>query len=504
MTHFLDMAYDMSKFESPSSTTTWLKNWATREWGSRIASRTADIFNDYGRLVIRQKYELLSREPFVYSTANYDEAERVLSEWSDLLERAQAAYESFDANTRTSYFEMVLYPVLAGKTVVEMYIKANLNSWYRSQRRISTNKLATDVVNLFSEDAAITRRYNTMRGGKWNHMADQVHIGYTSWDDPPENIMPTLSYTGPSTVPNAGIMGVSVQGSDKTAPGDPNPTMLSMDPFMPPGEQRYLDIYCRDNGTFSYRIASTSSWVTVTNPSATLSAPNGLTDIRSIVSVDWNAAPAGVTNVRLHVIRTDIENGWGATATLFVNKTSVPSGFHGFVESNGVVSIEAEHYQHSESKNGLSYAVIPHYGRTLSGIKLWPVTAASQNQWSAPKLTYSFYTFTSSTSGRLVISLGASINHDPSRPLKFAFAVDNGSPTVVQPVPTVPMGELPSGWTDAVVNGGWTSFSSINVGPGAHTLSLWLLEPGVIVQKIVIDKGGYKTSSLGPPESARL
>lgn len=346
--------------------------------------------------------------------------------------------------------------------------------------------------------------YNSLNGGKWDHFVDQIHIGYTGWNEPPANTMPNVTYVDSSDVPNAGIMGVSVQGSDLTAPGDPEPTLLSVDPYMPPTEIRYLDIYARDNGTFSYSITANASYVSVSNGNATLTAPGNNTDTRSVVSVDWDAAPEGLTWVGLDISRTDIDDGWDITAMLPVNKTSVPSSFSGFIESNGAVSIEAEHYIDSETKGGLSYVTIPHYGRTLSGVKLWPVTAASQTPASGPALTYSFYTFTSSSSAQVIISLGASLNHDPSRPLKFAFAIDDGDATTVQPVPDTPMGSEPDGWTEAVVAGGWTSSSEIDISEGKHILTLWLLEPGVVIQKLVVDMGGVKSSSLGPPESMEL
>jgi hypothetical protein len=56
-----------------------------------------------------------------------------------------------------------------------------------------------------------------------------------------------------------------------------------------------------------------------------------------------------------------------------------------------------------------------------------------------------------------------------------------------------------------VVNGARKVTTTIgNVAPGAHSLKVWLLEPGTVIHRLVVDLGGVKESYLGPPENVKV
>ena len=53
-----------------------------------------------------------------------------------------------------------------------------------------------------------------------------------------------------------------------------------------------------------------------------------------------------------------------------------PAGYE-FIETNGVVSIEAEHFKSKQDRNGAGWEIIPGLGRTGDSVAVFPTTAQS-------------------------------------------------------------------------------------------------------------------------------
>jgi len=172
----------------------------------------------------------------------------------------------------------------------------------------------------------------------------------------------------------------------------------------------------------------------------------------------------------------------------------------GFVEANGYVSMEAEHYTNKTDTNSAQWERISDYGRTLSSMTIFPVTAetATPPQHS-PCLEYEMYLF---HSGSLEIEaiLAPSLNFTPGRGLRYALSFDDQTPQIVDALAQNSI----AAWSKAVEDSVRAVKSTLNVSaPGYHTLKFCMVDPGVVLQKIVVDTGGVKKSYLGPPESYR-
>lgn len=516
--HFMALAWDRSNFNTPDSTYEWLKDWGARQFGEDVASATASIMTTYGKLVSRMKYEDLSRTPFAFHATNYDEAELNFKEWTDLVASTQAIHDKLPASTQISFFEVVLHPITAGHAVFEIYTKTALGARYATEHRVSANQFARDVQAAFQRDKDITRKFHTILNGKWNHFMDQTHIGYNNWQEPASNSLPKLTYvTSLSGNSKNALMGVTPQYSSQSFPSTTSKlTLPPLSPFTPPTEQRYLDIYARDNGTFPFSITSSAPYITLTNPKGTITAPGPVsnTDIRSQISVsDWTLVPRGSSSVALTVTNSAASPPAVATITLPLENPVLPPDFtSGHVESDRTISIEAEHF--SQSSSSPEYIIIPTYGRTLSGVKL-PPTSPSFSPNKGPYLSYPFYTFTPATSVSVTLYLSTSENSNPLSPNKYTLMIDDDptSLTTVQPVPVNDQSSQPPGWADAVIKGSYIRTSTLSgtaaakwKTSGKHELKIWLSEPTMLLTKVVIDLGGgaVKSSLLGPPESFRV
>lgn len=327
---------------------------------------------------------------------------------------------------------------------------------------------------------------------------------------------------------------MAIQGSNASVPGDDmyhdlSSNALTMWPFDPYGvSTQWIDIFSTGTGVAStWNISANASWVSFSESSGTLAA-DGSSDAHVWVTVDWANVPQEANQMVLVNISTapndtttySEQTQYGTQYAMpqlmiLINNTRVPDSFsNGFVESDGHIAIEAEHWsQPLNPSSDLSYEILPGSGRTLSGVTLFPVTAGSQSADSGPGLEYNLYTFTPpsyvhalSTNGKLNITLltTTSLNTIPDRPLRYAMQLDDQPIQSVAYIEDQPDGANPVGWEDAVANNAWMSTTRWEYdAAGSHVLKVWALEPGVVMNSIWVDLGGVRESYLGPMESYR-
>jgi beta-xylosidase len=501
---FLDFAWNPDRWPA-DSLPAYTRRWSSQQFGSAHASEIADLMTTYLKYAGRRKPELL--DTATYSLTNYREAERVVADYDSLLERARALSTALPANARDAFYELVLHPIEAASNLNDLYVTVAENRLYALQGRAMTNDLADRARALFQRDAEISRQYNTrLAGGKWDHMMDQTHIGYTYWQEPPRNVMPRVDVI---QLPVAADMGVTIVEQNRPpfvrGPGrggsfpPPNgagmmsrePTLPAFDPYQ--RQTYHLDISNRGQTPFDYTVQTGEPWLIV-------SPPRGRVDKeqRVAVSIDWSRAPAGQQR---QPITISASTGGKFTVQALMNNpaTPKPDAIVGFVEGDGYVSMEAEHYSRAVSAGPIKWLLVPDLGRTGSAMTETPATAPSQTlSPSAARLEYRVFMFDSGAV-KVYAYLSPTLNFSGSKDgLRYAISFDDQAPQIIN----IQSDTSTRTWEKSVADNIIVSASQHALAhAGEHTLKFWAVDPGVVIQKLIIEARPIGQSYLGPPES---
>jgi Glycosyl hydrolase family 115/Gylcosyl hydrolase family 115 C-terminal domain len=391
---FLDYAWN-TKAWNEDNLTDYYTQWAEEQFGASYAEDIGEVIKKYSQFNARRKPELLS--PDTYSLTNYDEAKRVVDEYNELLFIAEKIDAELPIEYKDAYFQLVLHPVKASANLNEMYFLVALNRQAAGQGSSGANVFADQAKRLYEKDSLISLQYHKIGNGKWNHMMDQTHIGYTYWQQPPVNKMPEVRY-------------------------------VKVDPVV---------------------------------------SSNTIVEEVSISSVEVDPA------------------------------IEIPRG-NFFYELDGYVSIEATNWSRAVQAGNIKWKKIPDIGRTGSGITTFPVTVSATLSHQSSQVGYDFYCY---DSGNVKINLyfSPTLNFHNGEGSRFAVSIDAKDPEVINLNKEDNHTRTWEGW---VANNIIIKSAEFKINKsGKHTLRYWMIDPGIVLQKIVLDFGGLKPSYLGPPET---
>jgi hypothetical protein len=492
--YFFSLGWNANRWTN-SNVNEFTRLWAAREFGSDKAADIADILAKYTKYNGRRKPELL--EAGTYSLDHYQEAERVVAEYQAISNKAEEISRQLPPEKQDAFYELVLFPIKACAILNQMYVAANQNAVFARQGRASANDKAAECRALFQEETNLMAYFNhTFANGKWDHFMDQPFIGYTSWSEPRNgNNLGAIRLASTQVAEEPG-MGIAVEGS-----GD---ALAQFDSFN--RQRHYVDVFNKGKTPFGFEASATEPWITVSESSGKVEK-----DKRLWIRVDWSKAPSGLATGTVKVARTVTDAVDAQAAGNFDVKVSAfnpvevtRDSLQGFVEGEGVVSIEPEHFTRAIDAGTSRWIRIEDYGRTLSGMRAdGPLDAPEAVPGKdSPCLEYKMYLF---TNGEAEVSAVTSptLNFVPGRGLRLAISFDDAPPRTVSLVPANFNAQNGNrDWEESVKNNARTVKTKFTLAaPGYHTLKLWMVDPGVVLQKLVVDLGGLKTSYLGPPES---
>ena len=499
---------------SPNDTDNYTYNWARETFGDKYAEEIAYIVSKYPKYNLWRKPEVQAVN--IFSNVNYNEADSIFNLWTDLEEKVESLKSKIDTEYQDAFYQLVYYPAKASAGVAKIYLLAGKNNLYAIQGRLSANKLADLTEELFIKDKELSDYYNNeMSAGKWKNMMSDKHIGYTEWFMPNENILPELIRIDTLNTPT---MGLCIEGSELSWPDSKEKAKLP-DFNNLTNQTYYIDLYNKGIDSFDYKIKTSANWIKINNNKGSVTSEN-----RLWVNIDWSK----IKKERSEGTITIIQGRNKFNIDIKAIKKDLPKCndfFFGGI--NNEFSIPANKYNKNIEGRYTQWIEIPDLGRGNSCMGAKDVTSLSTSMDKAAILEYNVYF---DEPGIKTICLGILPTQDvyPQRGLRIGIGLGNNkaesldarvgfvdtfneyTPESLQlskflkPLPKINnnlslISHHKHRRNEIFDNIRWIDTQVEVSEPGIHKLKIYMVDPEIILEKIIINPDNRYPSYFGAP-----
>ncbi len=184
---FLNMAWNPSQFNA-ANLMDYTTNFCRTQFGEAEAAEAARILNLSCKYAHRKTAELLDKNTFNLQSGEW---KQMVDRYRRLADEAQRQYDRLQPQYRDAYYQIILFPILAMANIYDLHYAYAMNDMLARKGDPEANRWADRARQCYDQDSILCHYYNhQLAGGKWNHMMDQLHIGYTSWQEPRQRYFP--------------------------------------------------------------------------------------------------------------------------------------------------------------------------------------------------------------------------------------------------------------------------------------------------------------------------
>lgn len=499
VSYFLELAYDYEKWgiTNIDSARQYTNAFAARIFGNKMndvdVCEIADLLMDYTKIAASRRPEAMNDN--VYSACNYSECEELIDKCESILNRTKTLYDKCNRDVRFTFYQLVKYPLFANLNLQKMWLATSMNHYLTKIRASASITYADMIEECLETDEAIVEELHTIADGKWYGMGMSEHIGFTRWNE--EECQYPVVYRWKNA--NKPRIVVTVRGSDQHTEGAFwSGIDLTMKDFLNlnVGEAT-LRLYSACATDTEFECMTKSQCLSVDKVKGIVPAQK-YTDINVIINRDMVTADAE------ELIVVKVPDG---QAQIHVPVKSCKYNYpkNTFILNGDYVSIEAEHYAKNVSYNGDTFVRLPEYGKTLSAMKVIPVTNTYSNLNESPYLTYSFAT---DSAGEYEVTVYSTPTNPTYRDNLMNVGLRcNGNEQVINCVSAdFKVSDDNEEWKKGVLDNIRINKVKFMCNKGLNELEIHALSTGLVLQKIVINPVGtiVPYGYLGPTETYRV
>ncbi|PTQ98203.1 glycosyl hydrolase family 115 (putative glucuronidase) [Mucilaginibacter yixingensis] len=501
--YFLDMAYNVKPFLNTQFVKPHLKAWVADNLGAEHADEITDVMWKYYQLAFERRPEFMGWSqtepttpvhPTAYNHFSFgDQAQRRMDAFEALEKEVKTLQASIPTQKKDCFFQTVYYPVVCASEMSKKFLYTDKALLYGKQGRISAAYYDTLARGAYNTIAAETDFYNKqMSNGKWRNMMSMGPRSLPVYAPPGAN-HPIAKRTD--------VIGVSTEGGavDSLA----HNYSLSLPGFDGiDGQSHFMDVFLTRAENVHFSLKTSVPWIKSSVTAGDLD-PSALKSQQRIwITVDQAKLQPGLNSGVITLQAGAIKY----TINVSANNAGAPKGFTGFVAADGYVSMNAKHFQ-DVGNDALHYwSSVAGLGATDQSVEALPLNAKTRltDDGSAviknPSLSYRFYTRSAAPAAINIVTLPTfALNSNYG--VRYGVSIDGG------PVSTLNFKTFGRSeeWKQAVLSNSITRTIKLpQLGAGVHTLKIFMIDPGVILDRIVVNLGGADAYYGLLPESKMI
>jgi hypothetical protein len=498
LAYFMDLAYDFEKWGSSNikSADEYIKYWLGKTFpsvDSTIRTKIANVLQGYVRLNAQRRPEALNSE--IYHPCHYLETDRMLDQADKIINLNEEISTALCGPEKDAYYSMIYYPALASMNLLQMHLYAGKNMHFAKQGKKIANKYALLVTDCIGRDRALAEEFSRFKNGKWKGMELEAHIGFTQWNE--DNSRYPLRVTVEPGQKSR--MVVSRKDSENVFHKIyGRPMTITINDFMSAGiDEVILEIANDGIGTLDYIIETKKEydWLEISSLKGTVEFQDEI-----VLRCKKEKLTDNIQTALLFI--KDAETVVAVEVKAKAHKNlNLP--LMTFMAENGVITMEAHHFASKKDTSLGAFIELKNYGRSGTGMKVFPSTANFKETDEKPSLTYHFL-IEETSEYTIEIWTTPTNPAQAKKPLRFTLEKSKNKPQIVTAVPAdfVPF-HTDTRWCQGVLDNIRKSTVSLYLEQGVQEITIGVLEAGLVLERILIYKKGNEppASYLGPKES---
>ena len=504
--YFLTMAFDIDAFNFERAAN-YRTEWLCGMLGDQYRNEYQDVVNSFYKLAFARKPEFMGwgyqwttdkhgkerNTDTDFSLTNYREVDNRLSEYRRIGGIVENILNNMsDEKQKACFYQSLYYPVKGCELLNRMVLDGQRNRWYAIQQRASAKDLKKSAKACYDSLEVITKGYNSLLDGKWNHVMTMKQGFAAAYFELPKLRDVELA--------PAASLGVMAEGEAVLKGLQSFHSLPCFNTYL--RQSYYIDVFNKGATPLKWKTSVTNDWILVSKKSGETT-----TEERIEVSIDWAKVPAGE-----RILGTlDIMSDRGEKETVYIsvfNPTSPSLAEMDtlFVENNGYVAMDAASFHRKVENDDIKMIVIPNLGFENTAVQLGNPMAKAQRTAgrNTPRLEYDFYTFEQGSVDVYTYVLptfpiskdrGYAGHEATNVETKYGVCIDEG-PVMT---PSTSSFEYAQIWYESVLKNCRINKTTLHIDkPGKHTVKIICGDAGTVLQKVVLDFGGMKRSYMGP------